>query len=56
MPLKEGTKKQPLSTLSMVKLLITLWMVFNTPSHYNDTGVLPNPVAGEEGNLSVISP
>jgi hypothetical protein len=28
----------------------------NTPSHYKDTGVLPNSVAGEEGNCSGISP
>ena len=25
-----------------------------TPSHYKDTGVLPNSVAGEEGNRSGI--
>jgi hypothetical protein len=56
MPLKEGhLKKQTLNIpLSMVKLLITLWI--NIPSHYKDTGVLPNSVAGEEGNRSGISP
>ena len=26
------------------------------PSHYKDTGILPNLVAGEEGNRSGISP
>jgi hypothetical protein len=36
------------------KLLITLDGV--SPSHYKDTGVLPNSVAGAEGNSSDISP
>jgi hypothetical protein len=26
------------------------------PSHYKDTGIVPNSVAGEEGNRSGISP
>ena len=34
----------------MVKLLHFGWCI-NTPSHYKDTGVLPNSVDGEEGNL-----
>jgi hypothetical protein len=48
----KGEKKQKLNiTLSMVKILITLWMVYiYTPSHYNDTGVLLKSVAGKEGN------
>jgi hypothetical protein len=39
--------------LRMVRLLITLWMIYNTPSHYKGTGVLPNSVAVEEGNRTV---
>ena len=54
MPRKEGHllvdgeffKKQTLNIpLSMVKLLI-----INTPSHNKAAGVLPNSVAGKEGN------
>jgi hypothetical protein len=50
-------KKQTLNMpLSMVKLLVTLWRVcINPPSHYKDTGVVPNTVAAEEGNHSGIS-
>ena len=29
------------------------WCI-NTPRHYKDTGILPNSVAGEEGNRSGI--
>jgi hypothetical protein len=36
---------------SMVMLLIILYMVY----HYNDTGIFPDSVAGEEGNRSGIS-
>jgi hypothetical protein len=32
-----------------------VWRI-NTPCHYKDTGILPNSVAGEEGNRSGISP
>jgi hypothetical protein len=45
--------------LSIVKLLITLWMVYqHTQSlqRYKDTGILPDSVAGEEENRSGISP
>jgi hypothetical protein len=31
-------------------------VVTTTPSHYENTGVLPNSVDGEEGNRSGISP
>ena len=31
------------------------WCI-NTHSHYKDTGVIPNSIAGEEGNCSGISP
>ena len=49
---KKQTKKQTLNIpLSMVKLLIYSlhfgWCI-STPSHYKDTGVLPNSVAEEE--------
>jgi hypothetical protein len=64
MPCKEGhllvdgfKKKQTLNIpLSLVKLLITLWMVYQYTLHYTDTGVLPYSVAREEGNRSGISP
>jgi hypothetical protein len=41
--------------LSMVKLLHFGWCI-NTPSHYKNSGVLPNSVAVEEGNRSGILP
>jgi hypothetical protein len=40
----------------MVKLLLILWMVYQYNQSLKDTGVLPNSVAGEEGNSSGISP
>ena len=62
MPRKEGhlladgykCKKKTLDIpLSMFKLLITLLMVYKyTLSSSKITGLLPNSVAGEEGNRS----
>ena len=40
--------------VTMLKLHVG-WCI-NTPCHYKDTGILPNSVAGEEGNSSGISP
>jgi hypothetical protein len=47
-------QKQTLNiTLSTVKLLMTLWMVYQyTKSLQKDTGILLNSVAGDEGNRS----
>ena len=58
-PIGRWVKKKKKLTLniplSMVKLLHFGWCI-DIQSHHKDTGVLPNSVAGEEGNTSGISP
>jgi hypothetical protein len=59
-----GARKPALRIWSPVRLLGPAYMApalrfgwcINTPSHYKDTGALPNSVVVEEGNRSRISP
>jgi hypothetical protein len=60
MPRKEGmgenTKKQTLNVpLSLVKLSVTLWMVYQYTQSLQNAGVLPNSFPGKQGNRSGIS-
>ena len=65
MPLKEGHllvdlfiifKKQTLNISESGEVMnYPLGLGISTPSHYRVTGLLPNSVAGEEGNCSGIS-